>query len=115
MSLQHAANYLASHGRGPDDTLVHMTRREVQSLQDIARAHGGSLSINPDTGLVEAGFLKNLLPMIAGAALTATTGIPAWAIGLGVGGAKAVSSGKIGRAHVLNSSHTDISRMPSSA
>ena len=95
MSLQHAAHHLASQGRGPDDTLVHMSRREVQSLQDIARANGGSLSINPDTGLVEAGFLSNLLPMIAGAALTATTGIPAWAIGLGVGGAQAARTGSL--------------------
>ena len=95
MGLQHAAHHLASQGRGPDDTLVHMSRREVQSLQDIARANGGSLSINPDTGLVEAGFLSNLLPMIAGAALTATTGIPAWAIGLGVGGAQAARTGSL--------------------
>jgi len=97
MSLQHAAHYLASRGRGPDDTLVHMTRREVQSLQDIARAHGGSLSINPETGLVEAGFLKNLLPMIAGAGLTALTGGAAapWMIGLGVGGIQAARTGSL--------------------
>jgi hypothetical protein len=97
MSLQHAANYLASQGRGPDNTLVHMTRGEVQSLQDIARAHGGSLSINPETGLVEAGFLKNLLPMIAGMGLTALTGGAAapWMIGLGVGGVQAARTGSL--------------------
>ena len=97
MSLQHAAHHLASQGRGPDDTLVHMTRREVQSLQDIARANGGSLSINPETGLVEAGFLSNLLPMIAGAALTAATGGAAapWMIGLGVGGIQAARTGSL--------------------
>lgn len=97
MSLQHAANYLASRGRGPDDTLVHMTRGEVKSLQEIARAHGGSLSINPDTGLVEAGFLKNLLPMIAGAGITALTGGAAapWMIGLGVGGVQAARTGSL--------------------
>ena len=97
MSLQHAAHYLASQGRGPDDTLVHMTRREVQSLQDIARAHGGSLTINPETGLVEAGFLKNLLPMIAGMGITALTGGAAapWMIGLGVGGLQAARTGSL--------------------
>jgi hypothetical protein len=47
-----------------------MSPGEVKSLQGLALAHGGSLSINPDTGLVEASFLKNLLPMIAGAALS---------------------------------------------
>jgi len=74
-----------------------MTRREVQSLQDIARANGGSLTINPETGLVEAGFLSNLLPMIAGAALTAATGGAAapWMIGLGVGGAQALRTGSL--------------------
>jgi hypothetical protein len=74
-----------------------MTRREVQSLQDIARANGGSLSINPETGLVEAGFLSNLLPMIAGAALTAATGGAAapWMIGLGVGGIQAARTGSL--------------------
>jgi hypothetical protein len=32
-------------------------------------AHGGSLTINPETGLPEAGILSSLLPMIAGFAL----------------------------------------------
>jgi hypothetical protein len=74
-----------------------MTRREVQSLQDIARANGGSLSINPETGLVEAGFLQNLLPMIAGIGLTAATGGMAapWMIGLGVGGIQAARTGSL--------------------
>ena len=40
-------------------------------LQSLALAHGGSLTINPDTGLPEAGFLKKLLPMLAGAASAA--------------------------------------------
>jgi hypothetical protein len=74
-----------------------MSPREVQSLQEIARAHGGSLSINPDTGLVEAGFLKNLLPMIAGMGITALTGGAAapWMIGLGVGGVQAARTGSL--------------------
>jgi hypothetical protein len=32
-------------------------------------AHGGSLTINPQTGLPEAGFLDAVLPMAAGFAL----------------------------------------------
>jgi hypothetical protein len=46
-----------------------MTPREVQSLQTLAMAHGGSLTVNPETGLPEAGFLSALLPMVAGAFL----------------------------------------------
>jgi hypothetical protein len=56
-------------GRGQDSMLVHMTPGEVQGLQSLALAHGGSLTINPKTGLPEAGFLSSLLPMIAGFAL----------------------------------------------
>jgi len=97
MSLQLAAKHLASQGRGPDSMLIHMSPKEVESLQAIARAHGGSLSINPETGLVEAGFLKNLLPMIAGMGITALTGGAAapWMIGLGVGGVQAARTGSL--------------------
>ena len=69
MSLQHAAQHLAAHGRGPDTVLVHMTKGEVKSLNDLAMAHGGQLTINPHTGLPEAGFLSSILPMVAGFAL----------------------------------------------
>jgi hypothetical protein len=69
MSLEIYAKHLAEKGRGPDDTLVHMSRGEVKSLNDLAMAHGGQLTINPETGLPEAGFLSMLLPVIAGAAL----------------------------------------------
>lgn len=71
MSLQLAAQHLSNSGRGNDSTLVHMSPREVNSLNDLAMAHGGQLSINPQTGLPEAGFLSSILPMIAGAALMA--------------------------------------------
>ena len=74
MSLHAAAQHLSSRGRGPDDTLVHMSRGEVKSLNDLAMAHGGHLTINPDTGLPEAGFLKSILPMVAGLGLTAMSG-----------------------------------------
>jgi hypothetical protein len=58
---------LASLGRGQDSMLVHMTPGEVQGLQQLAMAAGGSLTINPHTGLAEAGFLSSMLPMLASA------------------------------------------------
>jgi hypothetical protein len=97
MSLQHAAQHLAAHGRGPDTTLVHMTKGEVKSLNDIAMANGGHLTINPHTGLPEAGFLSRMLPMIAGAGLMAVSGgaINPMTAGLLVGGGTAVATGDI--------------------
>lgn len=74
MSLQIAANHLASKGRGPDSQLVHMAPTEVAGLQALAKAHGGSLTINPETGLPEAGFLSNILPMVIGAGLSVASG-----------------------------------------
>jgi hypothetical protein len=74
MSLHHIATQLAAKGRDEDKMLVHMTPREVAGLQQIAMAHGGSLTINPETGLPEAGFLKSILPMLAGAVATFFTG-----------------------------------------
>lgn len=67
MSLT-AANRLQQMGRGDDSMLVHMTPREVAGLQAIAEMKGGSLTINPETGLPEAGFLKDILPVAATAA-----------------------------------------------
>ena len=63
------ASLLASRGRNGDSVLVHMAPEEVQGLQALAMAHGGELTINPDTGLYEANILKKFLPMIAGAVL----------------------------------------------
>jgi hypothetical protein len=50
-----------------------MTPSEVKGLQAIALRHGGSLTINPDTGLPEAGFLEQILPIVAAAGLTYLT------------------------------------------
>jgi hypothetical protein len=47
-----------------------MTPREVGGLQALAKAHGGSLTRNPETGLYEAGFLEQVLPIVAMAAAT---------------------------------------------
>ena len=89
-----AAQHLASYGRGGDTELVHMTKGEIKGLQALALAHGGSLTINPNTGLVEAGFLKKLLPTIAGAALAAT-GVGAPMAALMVGGGYGLATGSI--------------------
>jgi hypothetical protein len=62
--MQQVAQGLASLGRGNDTQLVHMTPGEVKGLQSLAMAHGGSLTINPKTGLPEAGFLEDVMPMI---------------------------------------------------
>lgn len=80
------AEQLQGYGRNGDSMLVHMTPGEVGGLQQLAMAMGGSLTINPDTGLPEANFLKKLLPTILGAALAATgVGAPlaAGIVGLG--------------------------------
>ena len=70
---------LASLGRNGDTMLMHVSPREVQGLQSLAMAQGGSLTINPDTGLPEAfklsGFFKSLLPTLAGAAASFIPGM----------------------------------------
>ena len=94
MSLQLAAQHLSSQGRGNDSTLVHMSPREVKSLNDLAMAHGGQLSINPNTGLPEAGFLESILPMVAGAALVAS-GVGPGMAALGVGAGMTLMTGSL--------------------
>jgi hypothetical protein len=97
MSLHVAAKHLASKGRDGDTELVHMTKGEIKGLQALALAHGGSLSINPDTGLVEASFLKRILPMVAGAGLMMIPGVgPLAAAGM-VGGFETLRTGDIGK------------------
>ena len=93
MSLHTLATHMAQTGRGPDSMLVHMSPREVESLQALAKAHGGSLTINPHTGLPEAGFLDSLLPMLAGFALDAFVPGLGEAIGGAFGASAAVGTG----------------------
>jgi hypothetical protein len=86
MSIKNAAEMIRQQGRGNDSVLMHVTPSEIKSLQGIAQAHGGSLSINPQTGLPEAGFLEDILPTIAGIGIGVATGNPflgAAAAGLG--------------------------------
>jgi hypothetical protein len=68
--MNQSAQGLASLGRNGDSMLVHMSPEELQGLQGLAMAQGGSLTINPETGLPEAFKLKNVfkaaLPIAAG-------------------------------------------------
>jgi len=76
---------LAGLGRNGDSMLVHMQPREVAGLQRLAMAHGGSLTVNPETGLPEAGFLGDVLGAVAPIALGAFLGPGAFGIqGLGM-------------------------------
>ena len=93
----HMAAGLASLGRGNDKMLVHMTPNEVGGLRKLAMAAGGDLSVNPHTGLPEAGFLSSLLPMIAGGLLVATgVGAPLAAAVVGAGDTAITGSWKKG-------------------
>jgi hypothetical protein len=100
MSLHALAGHMATKGRGGDSMLVHMTPGEVQALQALAERHGGTLTINPETGQPEANFLKKILPMVAGFALgPAGFGLVSSAMGAGalVGGITALSTGSLSR------------------
>jgi hypothetical protein len=101
MNTPAIAQNLAARGRGEDKMLVHMTPSEVQGLQALAMAKGGSLTINPETGLPEAGFLsdtfKAFLPTIAGVGLSFVPGMQPWAAGLLVGGVEALRTKDLGR------------------
>lgn len=99
MSLHQAAQHLRAQGRGPDDQLIHMSGNEVAGLQALAMAHGGSLTINPETGLPEAGFLDKLLPAIIGAGAVYLSGgtITPMMAGLGVGGIETARTGDLGK------------------
>lgn len=95
---QQTAQGLASLGRGPDSMLVHMAPGEVNSLQQLAMAHGGSLTINPETGLPEAGFLSSILPMVLGAGammIPGLQGFGAAGIAAGIGGLQAARTGSL--------------------
>lgn len=98
------AQNLASRGRGEDKMLVHMTPSEVEGLQALAMSKGGSLTINPETGLPEAGFLsdtfKALAPTLIGAGIMMIPGVGAAAapyIGAGIGALEYARTGDLGK------------------
>ncbi len=90
---QQSAQGLASLGRGNDSMLVHMTPNEVQGLQGLAMAQGGSLTINPQTGLPEAGILDMVLPVAA-----SFFGIPPGVTAALMAGKTLIEGGDIGSA-----------------
>lgn len=93
-SMAGIASLVQSRGRNGDSMLVHMAPEEVKGLQSLALAAGGSLSINPDTGLVEANFLKKLLPTLLGFGLNFLfPGLGALGSGLLVGAGETIRTG----------------------
>lgn len=95
MSLQLIAKQMEAKGRNGDSVLVHMTTGEVAGLQKLAENAGGSLSVNPETGLVEASFLKSILPTLVGAGVSMYAGPMAGAAaGAALGGYQARRSGQ---------------------
>jgi hypothetical protein len=91
MSLQLLAKQMESKGRDGDSVLVHMTHGEVAGLQKLAESAGGTLTVNPETGLVEASFLKQMLPTLVGMGVGIATMNPylGAAAGAAVGGYQA--------------------------
>ena len=102
MSLHKFAEQVASQGRGEDSLLVHMTPDEVRRLQAFAEANGRSLTINPVTGLPEAGMLSDLFKAVAHIALGALLGpagfgLSATMAGVATGGITALATGSLSR------------------
>jgi hypothetical protein len=80
-----------------------MSKNEIKGLQQLAMAQGGSLTINPDTGLVEAGFLEQALPIVAAAAatyFTAGAAAPALSAALGSTMAGGIAAGALSGAAI---------------
>lgn len=97
MSLALAAKHLESQGRNQDSKLVHMTPEELKALNKLSLDHTGKpLSVNPKTGLPEAGFLSSILPTVAGIA-GAAMGLPTWAVIGGTGLLATALTGDIGQ------------------
>jgi hypothetical protein len=97
MSLELAAKHLETQGRGGDTQLVHMSPNELRALNKLSIDHiGKPLSINPTTGLHEAGFLSSILPTVVGIA-GAAMGLPTWAVIGGAGLLATAMTGDIGQ------------------
>jgi hypothetical protein len=103
MSIHTLAKHVQQKGRGNDKMLVHMTPNEVHGLQALAKLHGGSLTTNPETGLPEAGFLEQVLPIVAMAAatyFTAGAAAPALSAAFGSSMAGGIAAGSLAGAGV---------------
>jgi hypothetical protein len=102
MSLHKFAEQVAANGRGDDSLLVHMTPDEVRNLQKFAEANGTTLTINPDTGLPEAGLLSDLFKAVAPIALgaflgPAGLGMSSMMAGVATGGITTLATGSLSR------------------
>jgi hypothetical protein len=108
MSLHKFAEQVAANGRGEDSLLVHMTPDEVRNLQKFAQANGTTLTMNPTTGLPEAGMLSDLFKAVAPIALGAFLGpagmgltfgglSSAMSAGIATGGITALATGSLSR------------------
>lgn len=101
MKYADIAQTLASKGRNGDSVLVHMTPGEVGGLQALAQSQGGSLTVNPDTGLPEAFFLAPLLgavlPSLTAGTFLAPLFSSALTTGLTLGGVEALRTGDLGK------------------
>ena len=108
--LADAAQYLSSKGRGEDSQLIHMMPSEIEALQSLAEQHGRSLTINPQTGLPEAGWLGDILkvgataaavyyggPLLGGALAPTSSAALQAGLGMGLisGGITALSTGSL--------------------
>jgi len=93
------AQELQNMGRGDDKMLVHMTPDEVNDLQGLAMYSGTTMTINPNTGLPEAGLLgkvfKKLLPALVGGGLMFIPGLNAVAAAGIVGGGSTLLTGSL--------------------
>ena len=69
--MHEAARGLASLGRYGDDTLLHVSRKELQGLRALT---GKGFTRNPETGLPEAFSWTSLIPVAAGIAGTVLSG-----------------------------------------
>ena len=96
MPMQPQAEGLAALGRGGDSMMVHMQPEEVAGLQQLARANGTSMTVNPMTGQMEAfslgGLFRAAVPMAVGAMMPGVG--TALAAGALTGGAMAAMSGQ---------------------
>ena len=92
MAYNTTAKGLSALGRHGDNTLLHVSKDELDGLQSLI---GHKLPTNPDTGLHEAFDLKNIIAMLGIGALGAFTG-GAGAAALGGGGMGALGGTAIG-------------------
>jgi hypothetical protein len=79
-----------------------MTPDEVRNLQKFAEANGTTLTINPDTGLPEAGLLSDLFKAVAPIALgaflgPAGLGMSSMMAGVATGGITTLATGSLSR------------------